>query len=80
MERYEYHTESTGSLINTNRWRVTETFCNFYIIRRDCEKAWRIKDYQLTKECAKEIWLDNAKRYEHFFHIPYQEAELVNIA
>ena len=56
-----------------------KTFCNFYIIRRDCQKAWRIKDYQLTKECAKEIWLSNAGRYEHFFHIPYQEAELVNL-
>ena len=56
-----------------------KTFCNFYIIRRDCQQAWRVKDYQLTKECVKEIWLSNAGRYEHFFHIPYQEAELVNL-
>jgi hypothetical protein len=56
-----------------------KTFCNFYIIRNDCEKAWRIKDLQLTKECAKEIWLANARRYEYFFHIPYKEAELLDI-
>ena len=56
-----------------------KTFCNFYIIRRDCRQAWRVKDYQLTKECAKEVWLSNAGRYEYFFNIPYQEAELVNL-
>ena len=57
-----------------------KTFCNFDIIRSDCEKAWRIKDFQLTKECSKEIWLGNAKRYEYFFHIPYTEAELIKLA
>ena len=56
-----------------------KTFCNFYIIRNDRKQAWRVKDYQLTKECAKEIWLSNAGRYEYFFNIPYQEAELVNL-
>lgn len=56
-----------------------ETYCNFFVIRQDCKQAWRIKDFQLTKECAKEIWLANARRYEYFFHIPYTEAELVNL-
>lgn len=56
-----------------------KTFCNFYIIRNDRKQAWRVKDYQLTKECAKEVWLSNAGRYEYFFNIPYQEAELVNL-
>ena len=31
------------------------------------------------KECIKEIWLGNVGRKEHFFHIPYGEAELVNL-
>ena len=59
--------------------RNDKTFCNFYIIRNDRKQAWRVKDYQLTKECAKEVWLSNAGRYEYFFNIPYQEAELVNL-
>lgn len=66
-----------------NKYKQMEgdkTYCNFYVIRSDCKKAWRIKDFQLTKECAKEVWLANARRYEYFFHIPYTEAELVNIA
>jgi len=66
-----------------NKYKQVEgdkTYCNFYVICSDCEKAWRIKDFQLTKECAKEVWLANARRYEYFFHIPYTEAELVNIA
>ena len=37
-------------------------FFNFYVIRSDCEYAWRIKDYQMTQECIKEIWLGNAGR------------------
>jgi hypothetical protein len=65
-----------------NRYKEMQgdkTYCNFYVIRNDCEQAWRIKDFQLTKECAKEIWLANARRYEYFFHIPYGEAELVQL-
>ena len=54
-------------------------FFNFYVIRSDCEYAWRIKDYQMTQECIKEIWLGNAGRKEHFFHIPFEEAELVKL-
>ena len=57
-----------------------KTYCNFYVIRQDCKQAWRIKDYQLTEDCAKEIWLANARRKEYFFHIPYTEAELINLA
>ena len=55
------------------------TYCNFYVIRQDCKKAWRIKDFQLTEDCVKEIWLGNARRKEYFFHIPYTEAELVDL-
>jgi hypothetical protein len=56
-----------------------DAFFNFYVIRGDMEYAWRIKDYQFTPETVQEIYLSNARRYEHFFHIPYQEAELVQL-
>ena len=52
---------------------------NFFIIRTDCEYAWKIKDNQLTEERAKDVWLANARRTEPFYHIPYQEAELVKL-
>jgi hypothetical protein len=57
----------------------TDAFFNFYVIRGDMEYAWRIKDYQFTPETVQEIYLSNARRYEYFFHIPYQEAELVQL-
>jgi|TARA_R100000030_G_scaffold99698_1_gene91123 hypothetical protein len=56
-----------------------DAFFNFYVIRGDMEYAWRIKDYQFTPETVQEIYLSNARRYEYFFHIPYQEAELVQL-
>ena len=56
------------------------TYCNFFVIRQDAAQAWRIKDFQLTEECVKEIWLVNARRKEYFFHIPYTEAELINLS
>jgi hypothetical protein len=59
--------------------RIVINYLERNVIRRDCEFAWRIKDYQMTQECIKEIWLGNVGRKEHFFHIPYGEAELVNL-
>ena len=56
------------------------TYCNFYVIRQDAAQAWRIKDFQLTEDCVKEVWLANARRKEYFFHIPYTEAELINLS
>ena len=52
---------------------------NFFVIRGDCKYAWKIKDSQLTDERAKDVWLVNAKRTEPFYHIPYQEAELIKL-
>ena len=40
------------------------TYCNFFVIRQDATQAWRIKDFQLTEECVKEIWIANARRKE----------------
>lgn len=57
-----------------------DRFLNFYVIRNDCKYAWRIKDSQLTKERAKDTWLGNVRVYEPFYHIPYEEAELVKLA
>ena len=57
-----------------------DRFLNFYVIRNDCKYAWRIKDSQLTKERAKDTWLGNVRVYEPFYHIPYEEAELVRLA
>ena len=56
-----------------------EGIFNFYIIRNDCKYAWKINESQMTQDSIKEIWLSNAKRNEHFFHIPYTEAELIDI-
>ena len=56
------------------------TYCNFYVIRQDAAQAWRIKDFQLTEDCVKEVWLANARRKEYFFNIPYTEAELINLS
>ena len=66
-------------LINKFRGMDDNSFFNFYVIRSDCEYAWRIKDFLMTQECIKEVWLSNARRKEHFFHIPYEEAELVKL-
>jgi hypothetical protein len=60
---------------------TTDTFSvlNFYIFRPDFKQAWRIKDTQLTQEGlkgAKGRYITNG---EKFFHIPYVEAELVNL-
>ena len=52
---------------------------NFYIFRPDFKQAWRIKDTQLTDEnlkAAKGRYITNG---EKFFHIPYTEAELINL-
>jgi len=61
--------------------RDADSFLNFWVIRRDCLAAWRVKDFQLQKADVKEA--DNKSRFsgiregELFFHIPYEEAELV---
>ncbi len=57
----------------------SECVFNFYILRNDCNYAWKINESQMTQDSIKEIWLSNAKRSEHFFHIPYTEAKLINI-
>jgi hypothetical protein len=52
---------------------------NFYIFRPDFKQAWRIKDTQLTKESLKTAKGRYITHGEKFFHIPYVDAELVNL-
>ena len=50
---------------------------NFYVFRKDLKQAWRIKDTLLTKESLGEAKGRNIRPGELFFHIPYDNAELV---
>jgi Holliday junction resolvase-like predicted endonuclease len=52
---------------------------NFYVLRNDMKKAWRIKDTKLTKESLAEASGRYIRKGERFFHIPYGEAELVEM-
>ena len=79
MERDTYTLQKVQTYKQIQKVESDNTYCNFYVIRSDCKQAWRIKDFQLNEDCAKEIWLANARRYEYFFHIPYGEAELIEV-
>lgn len=50
---------------------------NFYVFSKDLTQAWRIKDTQLTEESLREAKGRYIQKGEKFFHIPYNEAELV---
>ena len=52
---------------------------NFYIFRADMQQAWRIKDTLLTEESLKEAKGRYIAKGEKFFHIPYTDAELINL-
>ena len=52
---------------------------NFYIFRPDFKQAWRIKDTLLTQDSLKEAKGRYIQKGEKFFHIPYTEAELINL-
>jgi hypothetical protein len=52
---------------------------NFYIFRKDLKQAWRIKDTSLTKDRLAEAKGRNILKGELFYHIPYTEAELVQL-
>lgn len=50
---------------------------NFYVFSKDLSQAWRIKDTLLTEESLKEAKGRYIQKGERFFHIPYNQAELV---
>ena len=52
---------------------------NFYVFRNDMKQVWRIKDTCLTKESLSEAQGRRIKKGELFFHIPYTNAELINL-
>ena len=52
---------------------------NFYVFSKDLSQAWRIKDTQLTEESLKEAKGRYIQKGERFFHIPYNQAELVKV-
>lgn len=52
-------------------------FFNFYILRSDRKAAWRIKDNVVAESEVKEAKGRNIIKGEHFFHIPYEKAELI---
>ena len=59
--------------------KVTDSngFFNFYILRSDLKAAWRIKDNVVAESEVKEARGRNIIKGEHFFHIPYEKAELI---
>jgi|TARA_R110000751_G_scaffold84210_2_gene168631 hypothetical protein len=52
-------------------------FFNFYVLRQDLKKAWRIKDNIVAESEVKEAYGRYITKGEVFFHIPYEKAELV---
>lgn len=52
---------------------------NFYVFRPDFKQAWRIKDTQLTQESLRVAKGRYITHGEKFFHIPFVEAELINL-
>lgn len=53
---------------------------NFYVFRNDLKQVFRIKDTSLTEDRLKEAKGRYIRAGEKFFHVPYQEAELINLA
>jgi hypothetical protein len=51
----------------------------FYVFRKDLKQVWRIKGEQLKDSNLKSAFGKNISHGEKFFHIPYQEAELVKV-
>lgn len=61
------------------KYRDEKGVLNFYIFDKDLKQAWRIKDTLLTPESLKEAKGRYIQKGEKFYHIPYTEAELVEI-
>ena len=68
--------ERKGRLVNMYK---DKGVLNFYIFRADMQQAWRIKDTLLTQEGLKEARGRYIVKGEKFFHIPYTDAELIDL-
>jgi hypothetical protein len=62
-----------------DKYEGNDGVLNFYVFRKDLKQAWRIKDTLLTKESLKEAKGRYIRKGELFFHIPFTQAELVEI-
>lgn len=54
-------------------------FLNFYVFRADLRQVWRIKDTLLTQDSLREANGRYIKKGEKFFHVPFTNAELINL-
>lgn len=52
---------------------------NFYVFRHDMKQVWRIKDTLLTEDSLKEAHGRWIVKGEKFFHVPFTNAELINL-
>lgn len=52
----------------------------FYIFSEDMSKAWCIDSKQLTDDKLREATGRNIYQGEQFYHVPYTEATLINVA
>jgi len=52
---------------------------HFYIIRPDMTAAWRISGDTVAKSEVKEAQGGRILKGEQFFHVPYQQAELIEV-
>lgn len=54
----------------------------FFVFNKTYDKAWKIKGTQMTDESIQKPTGPNYRMPENetFYHIPYQEAELINVA
>lgn len=66
-------------LINKVHSLDSRPFFNFYVLRSDLEYAWRIKDYVVEQSEVREAKGRYIQKGEHFFHIPYEKAELIKL-
>ena len=69
--------ERKGRLIE--KYKGENGVLNFYIFRKDMKQAWRIKDTSLTTDRLHVAHGRNIVKGERFYHIPYTEAELINV-
>ena len=51
----------------------------FYVFSGDLSKAWCIDSTQLTEDKLKEATGRNIYNGEQFYHVPYKEAQLINV-
>tara|TARA_R110001606_G_scaffold65210_1_gene151030 strand:+ start:479 stop:916 length:438 start_codon:yes stop_codon:yes gene_type:complete len=52
----------------------------FYIFSGDMSKAWCIDSKLLTDDKLREATGRNIYKGEQFYHVPYKEADLINVA